>query len=75
MNHLVDKYKVEIFWSDADACYIANAPELKYCSAHGQTYHEALDNIIDAIQFWLEIAEEKGLDIPLPSRNKIPFAS
>lgn len=74
MNNLIDKYKIEIFWSDADASYIANAPELKYCSAHGQTYHEALDNIIDAIQFWLEVAEEKGLPIPIPSQSSISSA-
>lgn len=71
MNNLPSRYKIEIFWSDTDASFIANAPELRYCSAHGQTYHEALDNIIDAVHFWLEVAEERGIDIPLPQKDSI----
>ena len=30
-------YHINIFWSDEDDCYIADIPDLKYCSAFGDT--------------------------------------
>ena len=36
------KYRIEIFWSDEDGGYIANVPDLRYCSAFGESYEEAL---------------------------------
>ena len=54
-------YKIEIFWSHDDACFIANVPELKYCSAHGDTREDALREIQVALKACLEaLAEERG---------------
>ena len=35
------RYEIDLFWSDADDAYVANVPELPYCSAWGETYEEA----------------------------------
>lgn len=59
-------YHVNIFWSDRDACWIANVPDLKYCSAHGATVAEAAREIEIAMTLWLETASENGDAVPQP---------
>ena len=39
------RYEVDIFWSEEDGGFIANVPELPYCSAIGKTYEEALREV------------------------------
>lgn len=57
-------YNINVFWSDEDSCWIADVPDLKYCSAHGETPAEATTNVQDAIEGWLETAREHGMPIP-----------
>lgn len=65
------KYPVEIHWKDADQCYIASAPDLQGCIAHGYTREEALSELQIAIELWLEKAVEDGEHLPSPSRKVI----
>jgi predicted RNase H-like HicB family nuclease len=60
------KYSINIQWSDRDRAYIANVPELPGCKTHGDTYKEALNNILEVIEMWIEAAEEAGETIPQP---------
>jgi predicted RNase H-like HicB family nuclease len=62
-------YHINIFWSDEDEGYIADIPDLKYCSAFGDTQEEALAEVLIAKQLWLEVAQEDGLPIP-PARYR-----
>ena len=39
----MDRYHINIFWSDEDECWIADVPDLRYCSAHGATPEDAGD--------------------------------
>ena len=57
-------YHINIFWSDENGEYIADVPDLKYCSASGATPEEALQEVMIAKTLWLEAAEERGLPIP-----------
>lgn len=41
-------HHINIFWSDEDACYIADIPDLQDCSAHGATPQEALEAVLEA---------------------------
>jgi predicted RNase H-like HicB family nuclease len=59
-------YHINIFYSDEDRCYIADIPDLKYCSAHGDTPEEALREVLIAKEAWLVVAREEGLPIPKP---------
>lgn len=59
-------YHINLFWSDEDACWIADVPDLRYCSSHGETRAEALVNIEEAIEGWLAVARNEGLPIPEP---------
>lgn len=64
-----DNYPIVIFWSDGDEAYIADVPDLRYCSAHGETPEEALREILIAREQWLEVAREDGLALPDASES------
>jgi predicted RNase H-like HicB family nuclease len=59
-------YHINIFFSEEDGEYIADIPDLKYCSASGETPEEALHEVLIAKKLWLEVAHEKGIPIPQP---------
>ncbi len=59
-------YHINIFYSEEDEAYIADIPDLKYCSAHGETPQEALAEVLVAREVWLESARANGHDIPQP---------
>ena len=67
------RYEVIIWWSEEDNAFIAQAPELPGCMAHGNTKSEALTNINDAVQHWLDTAREFGRDVPEP-KGRLLFA-
>ncbi|MBC7943965.1 MAG: type II toxin-antitoxin system HicB family antitoxin [Burkholderiales bacterium] len=67
------KYEVIIYWSDEDASFVAEAPELSGCMADGETYHEALSNLETVIQEWIETARDMGRSVPEP-RGRLMFA-
>jgi len=58
------KYEIIIYWSDEDAAYVAEVPELPGCAADGTTYKQALANAEVVIREWIETARE--LDRPIP---------
>lgn len=51
-------YHINIFYSEEDEGYIADIPDLSYCSAFGQTPTEALQELEVAKQAWLETAHQ-----------------
>jgi len=62
------RYPVTIFCSEEDRGYIAIAPDLKGCSAFGDTPQEALVELETAIDLWLAVARQDSTPIPEPSR-------
>ena len=60
------KYEVIVYWSNEDASYIAEVPELPGCMANGENYEDALRNIEIVISEWIDTAKELGRDIPQP---------
>ena len=59
-------YHINIFYSEEDRSYIADIPDLEYCSAFGDTPEEALREVLLAQAAWLEAARELGNPIPPP---------
>ncbi len=53
-------YEITIFYSEEDGGYIAEIPELPYCSAFGPTPQEALAEVMKAKEIWLEEAKAQG---------------
>lgn len=62
-------YPIEVFWNDEDGVWIADVPDLPYCSAHGPTPHEAVAEVEAAAAAWLEAARATGRPIPQPSER------
>jgi len=59
-------YHINIFYSEEDEGYIADIPDLEYCSAYGNTPNEALRAVQEAMSAWIESAKENGKPIPKP---------
>ena len=68
------KYENILHWSNEDQEFIAEAPELPGCMAHGDDQETALRNVKDAIQFWIERAGELGRPIPQPKGERLMLA-
>ena len=58
------KYHIDVFYSEDDKGYIANIPDLEYCSAFGKTPQIALREVLIAQELWIESARANGLKIP-----------
>lgn len=69
----MDKYEIIIFWSEEDASFIAEAPELPGCMADGKTRNEVLENIETIIHEWIETAVELGRPVPAP-KGRLSYA-
>ena len=63
----MSKYKVLIYWSENDDCFIAEVPELAGCMSDGKSKIEALQNVEVIISEWLETAKMLNRPIPEPS--------
>jgi predicted RNase H-like HicB family nuclease len=59
-------YHINVFFSDDDGCYVADIPDLKYCSAFGASPEEAVREVQIAKAAWLRVAKERGKPIPKP---------
>ena len=66
------KYQITIFWSDEDAVFVADIPELPGCSAHGRTHEQALAEAQTAFGLWLDAARHIGRPMPPPSGELLP---
>ena len=53
-------YPINVFYSSQDGDYIADIPDLKYCSAFGETPEEALREAMLAKAAWLEAVRESS---------------
>lgn len=70
----MDKYEVIIYWSEEDQAYIAEAPELAGCMAHGSDHETALRNLREAIDLWMQTAREFGHPVPTPKGHRLMLA-
>lgn len=56
--------KLEIILEqEDDGTYSVHCPALKGCHSQGETREDALNNIQEAIQLYLEVANEKAREI------------
>lgn len=64
-------YPIEVFWSDEDQTWIADVPDLPFCTAHGPTPHEAVAQVELAAEAWLDVAQKSGRPVPEPSPRAV----
>jgi predicted RNase H-like HicB family nuclease len=55
-------YHINVFYSDEDAAYVADIPDLDACSALGASPEEALAEVERAKQAWLSAARGRQAD-------------
>ncbi len=66
----LDRYHINVFFSEEDGCYVADVPDLRFCSAIGRTPEEAFAEVRVAMRAWL--ASARKLRRPIPSPNYRP---
>lgn len=58
-----------------DGGYTVEVPSLPGCISEGDTVEEALENVKDAIQGYIESLEADGLPVPLERAGQILLAA
>ena len=67
-------YEIIIYWSAEDSVFVAEVPELPGCAAHGDTQEDALRNVKQAMELWLDTAREFDHPIPEPKGRRLMLA-
>jgi len=62
-----------VFYSETDQGYIADIPDLKYCSAFGSSPEEALREVLMARKAWIEATHDHGKPIPGPHYRPVIY--
>ncbi len=70
----MEHYEIIIYWSQEDAAYVAEVPELPGCMAHGGSHESALSNVKEAMGLWLDVARERGQAVPQPKGGRLMYA-
>jgi antitoxin HicB len=60
------KYPITLY-PDVEGGYVAEIKDLPGCLTQGETLQEAIDNIDEARELWLETAYESNDNISLPN--------
>lgn len=69
---MTQHYHINLFWSDEDDCWLADVPDLRFCTAHGDTPEEAVAEVRLAMEGWLAVAKERGMEIPAARYRPAP---
>jgi predicted RNase H-like HicB family nuclease len=59
-------YHINVFYSAEDGGYIADVPDLKSCSAFGETPEQALREVLRSKEAWLATARKHHKPVPPP---------
>ena len=70
----MDECHSNLYWSAEDECWIADIPDLKFCSAHGETHDEALREVQVAKKAWLASAKAHKQRVPKPTYRPAIYA-
>jgi len=68
-------YHINLFYSDEDMAWVADIPDLEACSAFGASPAEALAEVEQAKQAWLDAAREAGRQAPQPRYRPAIYAA
>ncbi len=68
------RYHINLFWYPDDHCWVADVPDLRLCSAHGDSPQQALAELESARNLWLETARAAGQPVPEPRYSPSIYA-
>jgi predicted RNase H-like HicB family nuclease len=63
----MNRYLIEIAWSEEDQGFIATVPDLPGCSAWGRTATDAVREVEDAQAAWIDACAASGEPVPAPA--------
>lgn len=66
-------YHINIFYSEEDGGYIADIPDLKGCSAFGDTPEKALRELEKVKKAWIVAARSENISIPSPRYKPVIY--
>jgi predicted RNase H-like HicB family nuclease len=59
-------YHINVFYSEEDESYVADIPDLQYCTAFGDSPEEAVRQVTKAKKAWLSAAKKEKKEVPQP---------
>lgn len=71
MTRLTYPIVIELLPPEEGGGFLALVPDLPGCMSDGTSPEEAVANVQDAIESWIEAAKDLGHAIPVPSRDLI----
>ncbi len=66
-------YHINIFFTKEDGGYIADVPDLKGCSAFGDTPEKALRELEKVKKAWIQTAKSENIPIPPPKYKPVIY--
>ena len=66
-------YHINVFYSREDGCYVADIPDLRFCSAFGSSPEKAVREVQIAKAAWLKVAKDRGKPIPKPKYRPVIY--
>jgi predicted RNase H-like HicB family nuclease len=66
-------YHINVFYSEEDEACVADIPDLKFCSALGDTPEEAVREVQIAKTAWIDAAQSSGKSIPEPKYSATAY--
>ena len=71
MSKLEYAVLVEPLAAEDGGGFSATVPDLPGCMSDGDSPEAALENVLDAIETWIEAAHDMGRPVPQPSRSRL----
>lgn len=62
---------IEPLSAEDGGSFVATVPDLPGCMSDGETPEEALANVRDAVEAWIQEAHALGRTVPAPSRRHV----
>jgi predicted RNase H-like HicB family nuclease len=69
------RYHINVFWYPVERCWVADVPDLRPCSAKGDSPQAALAGAMSAMDAWIAAAKEAQLPVPEPCYCPALFAA
>ncbi|MCL2168730.1 MAG: type II toxin-antitoxin system HicB family antitoxin [Defluviitaleaceae bacterium] len=69
------KYHINVFYCEDDGDFIADVPDLRGCSAFGDTPEQAIKEAMIAIELWIDAANSMNKEIPEPKYRPAIYAA
>lgn len=63
-------YIIKPIQNESGTYFYASVLELDGCQSTGDTFNEAFDNLMEAMEGWIEIKLENGFSIPEPIKDE-----